>query len=116
MDHVSRTIVPAFYRYLQAQDQNAQIELGKEFISSLEGLVVLLERAEHEIVDAGGATGEGEVRALKQGLGLWVEGGDLGMTDVMVGPCSSSALLRGMTRGLLMHVSPHKGCIGQIMS
>jgi glutathione S-transferase len=53
MDHVSRTIVPAFYRYLQAQDQNAQIELGKEFISSLEGLVVLLERAEHEIIDAG---------------------------------------------------------------
>jgi len=86
MDHVSRTIVPAFYRYLQAQDQNAQIELGKEFISSLEGLVVLLERAEHEIIDAGGAAGEGEMRGLKQGLGLWVEGGELGMTDVMVGP------------------------------
>ncbi|KAF8227620.1 hypothetical protein L208DRAFT_1405106 [Tricholoma matsutake] len=88
MDHVSRTVVPAFYRYLQAQDQNAQIEHGKEFASSLEGLVALFERAEREIVDVGsGAAGEGEARAkLKKGLGLWVEGGELGMTDVMVGP------------------------------
>jgi len=86
IDHVSRTIVPAFYRYLQAQDQNAQIEFGNEFVASLEGLVTLFERAEREIVDTGGAAGEGEVKALKQGLGLWVEGGELGMTDVMVGP------------------------------
>lgn len=92
MDHVSRTIVPAFYRYLQAQDQNAQIEFGNEFVASFEGLVTLFERAEREVVDTGGAAGEGEVKALKQGLGLWVEGGELGMTDVMVGPCSFASI------------------------
>jgi hypothetical protein len=92
MDHISRNIVPAFYRYLQAQDQNAQIEFGKEFVVSFEGLVDLFERAEREIVDAGGAAGEGEARALKQGLGLWVQGGELGMADVMVGPCSFAFL------------------------
>jgi glutathione S-transferase len=93
MDHISRNVVPAFYRYLQAQDQNAQTEFGKEFVVSLDGLVALFERAEREIVDAGGAAGEGEVKALKQGLGLWVEGGDLSMADVMVGPCSLAFFL-----------------------
>jgi hypothetical protein len=40
------------------------------------------------------------MRGLKQGLGLWVEGGELGMTDVMVGPCSFVSLL--VVYGLLM--------------
>lgn len=89
-DHVSRSIVPAFYRYLQAQTKEAQIDGGKEFNAALEGLTVLFERAEREIVGGGGAAGEGEKRALTAGLGLWVEGGDLGWADVMVGPCKPS--------------------------
>jgi hypothetical protein len=64
-----------------------QIEAGKEFHAALEGLVALLERAEREVVGGGGASGEGENKALRSGLGLWVEGGELGWTDVVAGPC-----------------------------
>ncbi|KAI0064996.1 glutathione S-transferase, partial [Artomyces pyxidatus] len=72
-DHVSRTVVPAFYRYLQAQDADAQIAGGKEFHESLDQLVGLLERAERE---AGPGLGDG----------LWREGGQLNWTDTLVGP------------------------------
>ncbi|KAK0230212.1 glutathione S-transferase [Armillaria fumosa] len=86
-DHVNRSLVPAFYRYLQAQDTSSQIESGKEFHSSIQGLVALLERAEKEIVGVGGVSGEGELTALSIGLGLWIEGNnDLGWIDVMAGP------------------------------
>lgn len=70
-----------------------QIEEGKEFYQALEDLVTLLERMGREVVDIGGVAGEGERQALKQGLGLWVEGGDLGLTDVMVGPCKDHCTL-----------------------
>ncbi|KAJ7246553.1 glutathione S-transferase [Mycena haematopus] len=73
-DHISRSLVPAFYRFLQAQEENAQIECGKEFRAALETLVTLFERAEEEI------------RALGAGLGSWLEGGDLNLSDVMVAP------------------------------
>lgn len=73
-DHVARHVVPGFYRYLQAQDEAKQIEGGKDFHKALEDLTVLLERAEKEIPE-------------KKGLGLWVEGGDLGLLDVIVAPC-----------------------------
>ena len=86
-DHVNRTLVPAFYRYLQAQDADAQIKGGQEFLEAIRGLTDLFERMEREIVAPGGASGEGEARALKAGLGLWVEGGDLGYVDAMAGPC-----------------------------
>ncbi|KII84647.1 hypothetical protein PLICRDRAFT_95200 [Plicaturopsis crispa FD-325 SS-3] len=72
-DVVNRTLVPAFYRYLQAQDLSAQIEGGKEFQGGLEQLAALFERAEKE-------------NAPDSALGLWREGGDLGWTDVMAGP------------------------------
>ncbi|KAK0207063.1 glutathione S-transferase [Desarmillaria ectypa] len=86
-DHVNRSLVPTFFRYIQAQDTSSQIELGKEFHSSFQELVTLLERAEKEIVGVGGASGEGERKALSVGLGLWIEGNnDLGWIDVMVGP------------------------------
>ncbi|KAJ8486994.1 hypothetical protein ONZ45_g14490 [Pleurotus djamor] len=85
-DHVNRVLVPAFYRYLQAQDEDAQIQGGKEYHAAIEHLVALLERTEAEIVSTGGASGEGEVRAAKAGLGLYFEGGDLGWIDVMAGP------------------------------
>lgn len=63
--------MPAFYRYLQAQDPEAQIDGGKEFHAAIQYLVELFERAEREV----------------GGTGLWVEGGDLGLADVVVGPC-----------------------------
>jgi glutathione S-transferase len=86
-DHVNRTLVPAFYRYLQAQEEEAQIKAGKEFHDALYGLVELLERAEQEVVDGGGFSSTSEKKTLGLGLGLWIEGNDLGLTDVMVGPC-----------------------------
>ncbi|KAK7029368.1 hypothetical protein VNI00_014622 [Paramarasmius palmivorus] len=71
-DLINRLLVPSFYRYLQAQDQEAQIKGGKE--------------AEKELLNANIA-GEGERKALSAGLGLWVEGNeDIGLADVMVGP------------------------------
>lgn len=88
-DHINRSLVPCFYRFLQAQDDQAQIDAGKEFHSSLEGLVALFERAEQEIVAGGGAFGEGEQRGIKAGLGLWTDGGELSWSDVMAGPCES---------------------------
>ncbi|EIW77264.1 glutathione S-transferase C-terminal-like protein [Coniophora puteana RWD-64-598 SS2] len=69
-DHISRTLVPAFYRYLQSQDQQAQIDHGKEFVDTLEHLASLFERAEREV----------------GGTGMWKEGGELGYADAMVGP------------------------------
>lgn len=87
-DHVNRNLVPAFYRYLQAQDADAQIQGGKEYLDAIEGLVALFERAEREIVQAGGASGEGEKKVLVKGLGLWIEGADIGLVDCVVGPCS----------------------------
>ncbi|KAF5364137.1 hypothetical protein D9756_000141 [Leucocoprinus leucothites] len=85
-DHVNRTIIPAFYRFLQAQDTEAQINTGREFHEAIVGLVALLERAEREVLGGGGVSGEGERNALSKGLGLWIDGGDLGWADVMVAP------------------------------
>jgi len=72
-DHINRTLVPAFYRYLQAQDPEAQVAGREEFNAAVQQLVQLFERAEREV----------------GGTGLWVEGGDLGWADVIVGPCGS---------------------------
>ncbi|KAG1850317.1 glutathione S-transferase [Suillus tomentosus] len=69
-DHINRTLMPAFYRYLQAQGPEAQISAGKEFHAAIQSLVELFEHAEREV----------------GGTGLWVEGGDLGWADVMVAP------------------------------
>jgi len=67
--------VPAFYRYLQAQDEKAQIEGGKEFQSSIEGLVALFERMKTEIPEG-------------KALGLWLpENVNLGLPDILAGPC-----------------------------
>lgn len=41
---------------------------------------------EREVLAQGGGSGEGEARTMKAGLGLWVEGGDLGYVDAMAGP------------------------------
>jgi len=86
-DHISRTLVPAFYRYLQAQEHEKQISAGKDFSDALENLIGLFERAEREVLGPGGTTGAGEVQALSKGLGLWVEGQtELGWADILAGP------------------------------
>ncbi|KAG9311779.1 glutathione S-transferase [Chiua virens] len=69
-DHINRILVPAFYRYLQAQHPPAQTAMGSEFRAAIETLVDLFERAEQEV----------------GGTGLWKDGGELGWADVMVGP------------------------------
>jgi hypothetical protein len=84
-DHVSRTLVPAFYRYLQAQDTEQQIAHGREFHAALEDLAKLMERTEREA--------SAEPHGLSA-LGLWKEGGDLGWTDVMAGPCEIESPFR----------------------
>lgn len=86
-DHVNRSLVPAFYRYLQAQDSDKQTEYGKEFHSSIEVLVNLLHRAEQELLGAEG-TDEDDLKAVRKGLGAWLpDGVDLGWLDIMAGPC-----------------------------
>jgi glutathione S-transferase len=63
-DHISRGLVPAFYRFLQAQDLDAQVAGALEFSGALERLTSLLERGEHENVAKGGPAS-----------GLWYEDG-----------------------------------------
>ncbi|KAK7683116.1 hypothetical protein QCA50_013789 [Cerrena zonata] len=71
VDHVNRALVPAFYRYLQAQEEEKQIQGAKEFVDVIEGLVKLFERYEAE---------------TDCPTGLWREGGELGLADVMAAP------------------------------
>ncbi|KAI0938817.1 hypothetical protein AcV5_000418 [Taiwanofungus camphoratus] len=70
-DHVNRSLVPAFYRYIQAQDEDTQILTGKEYVQAIEGLVKLFQRAEKEAPTL---------------AGLWQEGGKLSLADVMAAP------------------------------
>ncbi|GBE87632.1 glutathione S-transferase [Sparassis crispa] len=70
-DHVNRTLVPAFYRYIQAQDEEKQIQGGRDLVKAIEGLVHLFQRAESE---------------TPAFAGLWVDGGTLTLSDVMVSP------------------------------
>ncbi|RPD79371.1 glutathione S-transferase C-terminal-like protein [Lentinus tigrinus ALCF2SS1-7] len=70
-DTVNRSLVPAFYRYLQAQDEEKQIEGAKGFVDAIDSLVKLFERAERD-----GCTS----------YGLWHERGSLSYADVMAAP------------------------------
>ena len=110
-DHVNRTLIPGFYRFLQAQETEAQISAGKEFHQAIGTLVGLFERAEREILNGDGVPGEGEKQALNQGLGLWVNERELGWTDVMVAPCTlppCTELTSAHTRAHVRHFV--KGC------
>jgi len=68
-DHINRNLVPAFYRYLQAQSSPDQIRHGKSFLEAIETLVVLFEKHSQ-------ASGI---------VGLW-NGETLGWGDVMAVP------------------------------
>ncbi|KIJ63127.1 hypothetical protein HYDPIDRAFT_113694 [Hydnomerulius pinastri MD-312] len=69
-DHISRIVVPSFYRYLQAQDPTSQIEHGREFLEGVKGLTELFERG---------------VREGTAGKGLW-NGDEIGWADVFIAP------------------------------
>ncbi|KAF6761889.1 glutathione S-transferase [Ephemerocybe angulata] len=74
-DQACRSLVPAFYRYLQAQDVEKQTTAGREFQDAIDVFIALLGRAENEIL------GPGRV------WGLWVEGNtELGWADIMAAP------------------------------
>lgn len=77
-DHVNRALIPAFYRFLQAEGTEKQIATGKEFDAALNTFIHLLERAEREV------GGDPEVGG---DLGLWMADGRLGWVDLMAGPC-----------------------------
>ncbi|KIY73664.1 hypothetical protein CYLTODRAFT_416694 [Cylindrobasidium torrendii FP15055 ss-10] len=86
-DAVNRALVPSFYKYLQAQDPEAQVQDGTEFHEAIAQLVALLQRAETEIVGGDGSAGPGEAQALGAGLGLWIDTNDaLGWVDILAGP------------------------------
>ncbi|KAI0367173.1 glutathione S-transferase C-terminal-like protein [Pilatotrama ljubarskyi] len=70
-DNVNRSLVPAFYRYLQAQDEAKQVEGARGFVEAIDGLLTLFKRAERE-----GYTQ----------YGLWHERGSLSYADVMAAP------------------------------
>ncbi|KAH9896642.1 glutathione S-transferase C-terminal-like protein [Cubamyces lactineus] len=70
-DSVNRSLVPAFYRYLQAQDEEKQIEGAKGFVEAIEALITLFVRAEREEYTA---------------YGVWHERGSLSYADVMAAP------------------------------
>ncbi|KAI0353375.1 glutathione S-transferase C-terminal-like protein [Trametes cingulata] len=70
-DNVNRSLIPAFYRYLQAQDEAKQVEGAKGFVEAIDGLLTLFKRAERE-----GYTQ----------YGLWHERGSLSYADVMAAP------------------------------
>ena len=48
------------------------MEGAREFVAAIEGLIKLFERAENE---------------TQSDVGLWRDGGRLGLADVMAGPC-----------------------------
>ncbi|EJD44812.1 glutathione S-transferase [Auricularia subglabra TFB-10046 SS5] len=70
-DHINRVLVPAFYRYLQAQDPDAHVSGGKEFNNAISTLVEKLEKAPQNSVGLWNQQ-EAETR--------------LGWADVMAGP------------------------------
>jgi len=60
--------VPAFYRYLQAQEQEKQIQYGKEFLSELENFTKAMDQE-----------------------GPFFNGSSLGWVDIMIAPWSFRA-------------------------
>ncbi|KAF8590762.1 glutathione S-transferase [Ramaria rubella] len=67
-DHINRALIPAFYRYIQAQSSADQITHGKAFLGAIEKLVEIFEKHESAVQP-----------------GLWA-GDDLGWADVMAVP------------------------------
>ena len=65
-DRVNRVLIPAFYRYLQAQEPEKQVEFGKEFVNELEAFTASMK---------------------EESQGPFWDGSDrLGWADIMVAP------------------------------
>lgn len=62
-DHVNRHLIPAFYRYLQAQEEEKQIQGAKDFLEAIEKLIEMFQKAEKDTPEA---------------VGLWRQDGKLG--------------------------------------
>lgn len=64
---MNRHLIPAFYRYLQAQEQDKQIEGAKDFLEAIEKLVEMFQKAEKDTPEA---------------VGLWRDDGKLGESRI----------------------------------
>lgn len=69
-DKINRSVIPAFYRYLQAQDPHKQVEEGLSFKKEIEALV----------------------EALPEGKGPFALGDQIGWVDISIAPCPSLSL------------------------
>jgi len=65
-DHINKALIPSFYRYLQAQESEKQIEHGKEFVSALEAFAA-------------------SMKEEKEGP-FWDGSNKLGWSDIMIAP------------------------------
>lgn len=65
-DRVNRSLIPSFYRYLQAQEEDKQMKFGKEFVSELEAFTA-------------------SMKEEKEGS-FWDGSDRLGWADIMVAP------------------------------
>ncbi|EMD31932.1 hypothetical protein CERSUDRAFT_88563 [Gelatoporia subvermispora B] len=70
-DHINRTLVPAFYRYLQAQDEEKQVQGAKDYVQAIKTLTELFDRT---------------AREGDRSVGLWNPDGSLSLADVMAVP------------------------------
>lgn len=89
-DRVNRSLIPSFYRYLQAQEPDKQVELGREFVAELEAFASSMR---------------------EEGNGSFWDGSNrLGWTDVMIAPWiyRANVVLRHF-RGLQLEVAMEKG-------
>lgn len=86
--HLNNTLVPSFYRFLQAQEQEKQVEFGKEFVDNLKWFEARL----IENDDQGGETQHNHFGLKNRNFDGHKKGDffgakvDLGWVDVMIAP------------------------------
>ncbi|CAD6945820.1 unnamed protein product [Tilletia controversa] len=81
-DRLNRTLVPAFYRYLQAQNPDAQVQHGREFVQEVEAFVRGM-----DVVPASSASwGEGGRSSPASGGGFWDGSQTPSLVDFDVAP------------------------------
>ncbi|PWN42878.1 glutathione S-transferase [Ceraceosorus guamensis] len=86
-DKINRTLLPAFYRYLQAQEVERQVEAGREFLNGMTAFV----------------------ESMQQGSGPFWDGTDkIGWADVMIAPWAIRAgIVLKHYRGFDMRADPN---------